>query len=121
MSFYQALQRASDRRWVYACSNGAGTFTVCRCAPEGGRGPGEGHATAEEAVRCYRELELDQLVAREHPDEQKRCVVCGVWTTTRAVIDQGDLYRQYVACPEHATREHIGPIHLAPKGSRHAL
>lgn len=117
MSFYQPLQRATDRRWVYACSNGAGTFTVCKCSPVSNGEPGEGHATAEEAVRCYRESELDQLVAHEHPDEKKRCVVCGEWTTTRAVMDLGDLYTQYVACPTHATREHIGPIHLAPRSN----
>lgn len=119
MSFYQPLQRQSDERWVYACSNSAGTFTVCKCSPGSDGVPGPGHDTAEEAVRCYRDLELDQLVAHEHPDEQKRCVVCGEWTTTRAVIDQGDSYTQYVACPTHATREHIAPLHLAPR-STHA-
>lgn len=111
MSFYQPLQRATDKRWVYACSNGAGTFTVCKCSPGSDGKPGAGHDTAEDAVRCYRETELDVLVARERPDEQKRCVVCSEWTTTRAVMDLGDLYSQYVACPAHATWEHIAPFH----------
>lgn len=117
MSLYQPLQRERDKRWNYTRSDSSGTYAVGRCSGQGPHGHTDGHESAEAAVRCYRDHELDQLKQGERPDEQKRCVVCGEWTTTRALMDLGDSFTLYVACREHATREHIAPIHHKEKAA----
>ena len=61
-----------------------------------------GHATAEEALACQRDYDLDLLVRLDCEDELRRCVVCEGWTHRR--IAAGNL--GYTAlCPTHDTRE----------------
>lgn len=64
----------------------------------------EGHATAEEAVDCYEEYLLDHyLHEADSQDEQRKCEVCGTWTTRQMHVR----YTIAALCPEHATREEM--------------
>src|SRR5438045_2364290 len=104
MAYYGPLQR-KDGRWDYTCTNGAGTFPIGYCSayreltPDGGLFPkemcdrenarilpfkdkyhGDGHATSEEAMACYRVHELDQHLvfdANESGDTKHKCGICG--------------------------------------------
>lgn len=68
-----------------------------------------GHATAAEAMNCHREYQLDQFLEFEvNPDgnEQKRCGVCGTWTTAYASI-RGEHFRHWPLCAAHHDRESV--------------
>jgi hypothetical protein len=66
----------------------------------------DGHATSEEAYACYQQYELDNMLRFwESRSEQKKCQICETWTTHRAEL--GDFHREFILCPEHATREHV--------------
>lgn len=66
----------------------------------------DGHATSEEAYACFRQYELDcELRFWESKSEQKKCQVCETWTAHRAEL--GDFHREFILCPEHATRDNV--------------
>jgi hypothetical protein len=62
----------------------------------------DGHATAEEAVRCHQEYELDrELRVFTRTDEQRRCVECNTWTAR--VVEVGT-FRRWHICEGHDAR-----------------
>ena len=64
----------------------------------------DGHATGEEAEACYREFQLDTMLAfRDDPSTQKQCTACGAWTTGYGEL-RGDLMRRAPLCVAHQTR-----------------
>ena len=87
-TYYQPMQRASDRRWDYTSSTGSTSpRPIGYCC--GGDAPyhSDGHTTAEEAEACFRKYEAEtQLRAHDAPNEQKRCVICDAWTTGRVSV-----------------------------------
>lgn len=114
MRIYQALQREKDGRWVHTCTSGKFVYPVGRCAMGARDGHPDGHATQAEAERCFAEFELETVHVYETKDTQRKCVVCGVWTTTRAQVGSG-MGCIYDACSEHANRGALAPHHLDPK------
>jgi hypothetical protein len=131
MNYYAARQRQKDMRWDYTVRNDDRTSPVGYCAPYmewteeffKKIGIGEdhpqvvlgknfkhkhhtgGHATREEAQSCYREYLLDQRLRlkRERTDTQKKCAVCGSWTTLYAEIDM----ETWDLCEAHNSREEV--------------
>lgn len=69
----------------------------------------EGHATANEAIECYHEFLLDQqLRFSDDMESQKKCKVCGAWTTHRAyLLGDGAFCGEVVLCQKDATRENV--------------
>lgn len=121
MAYYSAKQRTSDGRWDYTCQNGAGTFPLGYCSgPELAHySPAEfhtkfhddGHATAEGAEACHRAYELDcETKFHEHPDEQKKCQVCGAWTMKCAFVGNTFLHR-FELCEAHLNRETLETLY----------
>lgn len=121
MAYFTARQR-TDRRWDYTCQNGAGTFPIGYCSgPEfakydktsenSRRYHDDGHATAAEAHACHRQYELDQHVSfHEREDTQKKCLVCGAWTTKRVLIGC-EIQREYELCEAHQDRASLEKVH----------
>ena len=121
MAYYTARQR-TDGRWDYTCQNSAGTYPIGYCA-----GPrfakydktaehaadyhDDGHATAAEAYACHRKHELDQHVLfHEREDTQKKCLICGEWTTKRALVG-GEFHKEYELCEAHQDRASLEKVH----------
>ena len=117
-AYFTARQRESDGRWDYTCQNSAGTFPIGYCSghvlesdKNDARYHDDGHATSEEAIACYRRYELDQATRFvEDPEAQKKCQVCGSWTTKRALVGN-ELMRDYVLCEEHANHAELEKLH----------
>src|SRR5690242_13691721 len=111
MAYYTARQR-TDGRWDYTCQNSAGTFPIGYCSgPEVakydktnehlGKDHDDGHATSAEAHACHRQYELDQHVGfHEREDTQKKCLICGAWTTKRALVGC-EIQKEYELCEAH--------------------
>ncbi len=114
MSFYQALARQQDGRFDYTCTNSAGVFAVGFCG--GGEGDGlhlDGHATAAEAYACYRRFQLaHETVRGERKDTQRKCRVCGDWTTHEVVVGN-ECPTTYAVCVTHDTPDHMLALHGA--------
>lgn len=80
----------------------------------------DGHATAEEAVACFQQYELDHRTRYYPPTpereaeatEQHRCQVCQAWTVGSAIVGQS---RHLYLCPEHCNRESVEKL-LKPAG-----
>lgn len=107
---YQPRQRKADLRWDYTRTSGAGVYALGYCAsrPEGHP---DGHDTAAEAAACYSRFQArEEVVFGDHPDEQRRCRVCGAWTTREAVVGR-EIPARYPLCPEHATLPHVETLH----------
>jgi hypothetical protein len=69
---------------------------------------GDGHATAEEASACFLEYQLDRVLTfTNDDDEQRKCQVCGAWTTGRATVG---LSRRYSLCDQHRSRQHVADL-----------
>lgn len=67
----------------------------------------DGHSTSAEAATCYEGYILDtELHFRDNADEQKKCIVCDVWTTGRALLGH-TFSKVFVLCPAHATRDNV--------------
>jgi hypothetical protein len=64
----------------------------------------DGHATRGEAEECYRRFVLDNCTQLECEDksQQRKCKVCGAWTTKYALV--GD-YKIVQLCDEHRNME----------------
>ena len=133
MNYYKPLQRESDKRWDYTCSNrrtGIHPIGYCRkwkafepspylteemcqrenqkLAPFISKFHSDGHATYEEACACYKEYLLDHRMERGlHPDEQRKCKVCGAWTQVTIQVNYSG---RYDLCEQHATLEEVAKL-----------
>lgn len=68
----------------------------------------DGHETEAEARACYRNYLLDQkLTFYEMKDTQKRCEVCGEWTTWHADVDMWTM----PVCELHKNRDSVEVIY----------
>ncbi len=133
MAWYRPLQR-KDGKWDYTCTNSAGTFPLGYChayrpmEPDAGMFPPSvceaenariapfkdkyhdtGHRTADAAIACHREYELDQRLKfepGENSKEQHKCGICEAWTTGKAYI-HGEFMRHWELCDAHRTREFV--------------
>jgi hypothetical protein len=105
-------KRKWDQRWDYCCfnedQNWANPIGYCS-----GNGPtpfhGDGHASREEAIACFRRYELDHEATyeMEHPDELRRCRICQAWTNMAAAVGRAGIIRIYDLCPAHQRREFL--------------
>lgn len=68
--------------------------------------PCPGHDTAEEAIEHNRQYEIDHAREFETEDEQRKCKVCGTWTTKGLVSSGGRIcgLHEYL-CDEHRNRD----------------
>jgi hypothetical protein len=72
----------------------------------------EGHATAEEAIACYRRHEVLELTRKyEDSHSQERCHVCSEWTQQRVEIGT---FGHYAICPFCQTVENFLLLHVPP-------
>ena len=124
MNYYAARQR-KDGRWDYTCKSDGYISPIGYCSPyrepkvdewfwtpESIKGyqaqkefhHSDGHATAEEACKCYKKYLLDTTlrVDCENEDVQYKCEICKAWTTHYAIVDGSDTYH---LCDEHRTKE----------------
>lgn len=135
MNYFAARQRESDKRWDYTCKNDGTIWPVGYCggwrepqtglltpeqvqqwvsqaAPHRHKFHLDGHATAEEACDCYKQylLDFDLRLGGEALNTQRKCEVCGAWTSRFARVG----HRTWFLCDEHRTREHVealfGPV-----------
>lgn len=143
MAYYAPLQR-KDGRWDYTCTNGAGTFSLGYCSgyreltvedlrgaftpemvarendrhrPFKDKYHDSGHATADEAMACYRTYQLDQQLEfspNDDGDEQRKCQVCGTWTTGIAFF-RGEMYKVFHLCKDHQSRKFVEEVWDAKK------
>lgn len=113
-AYFQPLARRVGGRFDYTRKTGSThAHPIGYCS--GGPGPGvstkyhdDGHATADEAIACYRDFEIDTAVSyRETPDQQKKCATCGAWTTGGAHFGGESFHRPIPLCPEHQTRDDV--------------
>jgi hypothetical protein len=129
MNVYQARQRL-DGRWDFTLTDGSGGRGVgyCNAVPV----PGDfeklgipitsedrdrwelhkdkyhttGHESKEAAEECYRQYVLDNRTTYDHEDknQQRKCAVCGEWTTKYAMV--GD-YKIVCLCDDHRNRHNV--------------
>lgn len=134
MNHLAPRQRRTDGRWDYTLN--ARPWGYCRAyepipEEEGGSVPlhwarewnakleplrgkfhTDGHATSEEACRCYAEYLLDthaHYYAQEPPNatQQRKCQVCGAWTACTAQVGA---YHYFTLCPAHCNREAVAEL-----------
>ena len=136
MAYFSPQQRQHDRRWDYVCQDRQGTYPIGYChkyrewlpshiliASDAWRAEEskrlnekysklrhnfheDGHATAEEAVACYRKYQLDtQLRFSDKPDEneQRRCEICKEWTQHAGWLEE----KYWALCKNHQNRASI--------------
>ena len=130
MNYYKVLQRKSDKRWDFTCTNGGKTWSTGYCAgwrewteedfvrmpelrreilklePLKSKYHCDGHATKEEAVACYRQYKLDVTLNLEGKSHSaQRCLVCDEWTDHFASVDNME---NFFLCDLHRTKEEVG-------------
>lgn len=139
MNYYQARKRETDGRWDFTCRNDDQIWPVGYCRayrpftgnelwmvggaehaayenakeePFKDKYHEDGHATADEAADCYRLYVLDHRIRlnEEAADEQRKCEVCGEWTTLRASVDHG---AGWPLCVLHNNREEVEKLYPA--------
>jgi hypothetical protein len=92
----------SDRpdagKWRYTCMNDGKVWAEGYCAGC------PGHDTREGAYQHQTQYVLENKVRLgvEHPNEQRRCMKCGEWTTKTARVDH---LHYYELCDEHCNIE----------------
>lgn len=129
MNYYEPKQRQSDGRWDYTRNNAA-TGYCCQFVPFSDdfiknfhisesevekhnkfsdKYHTDGHETLEGACECYKEYQLDHQLQLDHEDknQQRKCEVCGEWTTKFAMIDCS----LYHLCDEHRNREEVSKLY----------
>ena len=135
---YQPRQRESDKRWDYTISSDeegwAHPAGYCHeykelssslgfppetaekhnmsIRPFRDKFHGSGHATAEEAVLCYRQYQLDHELKfycqpQEEVDRLERCTFCREFTAGYAFL--GNIHN-WPLCIKHQTREIVEGI-----------
>lgn len=62
----------------------------------------DGHATADEADRCFYDYQLDHLRPLEFSGAQYPCAVCGAWSQQGLEAEQ---LSDAILCADHANRE----------------
>lgn len=92
-------------KYHYGCSDSSGTYPIGYCAQGC-----PGHDTADEARSHQRQYEIEQEADRfEDVDTQKKCLVCGTWTTLRVKV--GHTFTQmYALCAEHDSVEELDKV-----------
>lgn len=77
-----------------------------RLAPFKAKFHTEPHASPEEACECYRQFMLDTQANYDHKltDEQRKCQVCGEWTSSLASVG-GVVF--VALCDAHRNRENL--------------
>lgn len=91
--------------WHYTVQNDDRVYATGYCAQGC-----PGHATAEEACEHQRQYLLNERVQFSDgasATEQRKCKVCGAWTTGYAQVDGWEIY---VLCDEHRTRESVDAL-----------
>jgi len=135
MNYYEPKQRKSDGRWDYTRNNHptgychafrefdkefVENFHISASEVEkhnsfANKYHADGHESADEACECYKQYQLDHQLQLDHedPNEQRKCQVCGEWTTKFATLD----YSIFQLCDEHRTREEVEKLYSAPSWS----
>jgi len=128
VNYYSAKQR-KDGKWDYTCQNDNFIYPVGYCHlpdvtnevynlfPEDVKCITEnsdkfhecGHETQEEAEECYKQYILDfQLrLKTEDKNTQRKCQVCGEWTTLLAIVDT----KMFQLCDEHNNRDEVEKLY----------
>lgn len=77
-----------------------------------------GHDTPEAAVKHYEQwlIEENLRLDGDMKDTQKKCEVCGEWTSKCALIIDSVWEREFVLCDAHRNRESIENL-VSAKGS----
>ena len=74
----------------------------------------DGHNSSAEAEACYLNFLLDQEIKfHEEVDTQKRCKMCGVWTTGYGSLGR-EIPRRWPLCKTHQTRKSIEELVRKP-------
>lgn len=147
MNFFAPRQRSGDGRWDYTSENSAGIFSIGYCAgwtehtPEQIRDTlgshliemvlkeqeqskkfltkyhRDGHKTASEAIRCYRNYVLDTQLRLDIKlfETQKKCGVCSTWTDGVAEVDH---FTRFFLCDAHRVREIVAELYLDGRVTR---
>ena len=70
----------------------------------------DGHATADEAAQCYKQYLLDNrlMLNRKMSNMQKKCEICGEWTSLMAQLDG---YHIFILCEKHQTIEDAASLY----------
>jgi hypothetical protein len=127
MNHFKARQRDTDMRWDYTCMNDGVVWPMGYCCEF--REPNDdlfewpewekrlmrankdkfhnnGHATAEEASKCYKSHQLDfrlRLDGVTHKT-QHPCEICQEWTQKTASVGA---WHQWHLCDKHLNRESV--------------
>jgi hypothetical protein len=129
MNYYDAKQRKEDGRWDYTCNDHPTGYCRAYKEPNLEKEPywseheiakykdnkekyhSNGHATEEEARECYRQWILDnELRFWEANDTQRKCKVCGAWTSNVAEVD----CKIFTLCDEHNNRKTVEQLLETP-------
>ena len=138
MNYYKARQRQSDGKWDYTCGHdGGGMYPVypigyCTALPNitdasiypfspeeiqlfqenVSKFHTSGHNTPEEACECYKQYCLDfhSRFGIEDNHVQKKCKVCGEWTTLYALVDSS----VFQLCEKHNNRDEVEKLFKTP-------
>lgn len=143
MNYAEARQRKDDLRWDWTNMNDKRVWPVGYCAgwrdwtedmakrigmsledikrrqdtedgPTKGKFHGDGHATKEEAERCFYEYSLDRVQQASLKGTQKVCQFpgCGDWTS-HALESPGmdGLFPPTMLCHAHRNREGLMQVH----------
>lgn len=68
--------------------------------------------TKEEVLEMYRQYLLERYTMYTSDDEQRKCEVCGKWTSTYATIDQ--FGKHFWLCSEHANDDEVDRLFQIP-------
>lgn len=131
MNYYEPKQRQSDGRWDYTRNNlptgycrefkpfdkeFVEKYHISELDAEKHNGfshkyHSDGHNSSDEACDCYKEYQLDHQLQLDHEDknQQRKCQVCGEWTTKFALLDCSI----FQLCDEHRNREEIAKLYKA--------
>ena len=131
MNYYEPKQRKSDGKWDYTrnglaagyCQNfkpiekeSVEQFRISDELVEKHNGCADkyhtnGHDSADEACECYKQYQLDYQLQLDHEDknQQRKCEVCGEWTTKFAMLDCSLFH----LCDKHRTRDEVEKLYSA--------
>jgi hypothetical protein len=123
MKYTEARQR-DDGRWEYCCRQGGRFLPVGYCAgfdPRVAQAADygaenealfhrDGHATRQEAEACYRNYELNHVLALDGPDslEARRCEVPCCDAMTHGLATLG--HQRFSLCDAHRTRDIVAQL-----------
>jgi hypothetical protein len=106
VNYYRATEKKPEHGggWAFMQHNRrAGSAIRCQCGAGGWTDPG--HATAEDAERCFYEEQLTQPLRRSKLSETlHHCSLCGAWTDQ--IVGAGHLIGDHtILCAECAPPE----------------